>query len=178
VGDHITRSADIRVLAATNVDIRQAVAEGRFREDLLYRINVIQIDLPPLRDRADDIPQIAERLLAHFGKQNRKPGLQFNDDAIYALKSYQWPGNVRELRNVIERAVILSRGEIVTSDQLRLGAVQTSNVPRFGDPIPLEMVEELHVRGVLSNTPSIEKAAEILGMDTVTLWRRRKKYGI
>jgi len=178
VGDHQTRTADIRVLAATNIDLGQAVLEGRFREDLLYRLNVIQIEMPPLRERVDDIPKLADRLLAHFARQNRKPGLAFDAGAVRALRNYNWPGNVRELRNVIERAAILARTHIISAEHLLLTPAATSTLPRFGDPIPLEQVEELHIRGVLSNTPSIEKAAEILGMDTVTLWRRRKKYGI
>jgi len=178
VGDHVTRTTDIRVLAATNIDLGQAVAEGRFREDLLYRLNVIQIELPPLRERADDIPKLAEHPLNYFARQNRRWALQFTPDALGALQNYRWPGNVRELRNVIERAAILSRGQTISVEHLLLDSAQVNRVPRFGDPISLEQVEELHIRGVLSNTSSIEKAAEILGMDSVTLWRRRKKYGI
>jgi len=178
VGDHVTRTTDIRVLAATNVDLRQAVAEGRFREDLLYRLNVIQIDLPPLRERSEDIPKLAERLLAFFAHQNRRWALQFTPDALRALQNYRWPGNVRELRNVVERAAILSRGQTISPEHLLLDSAPANSIPRFGDAISIERVEELHIRGVLSNTSSIEKAAEILGMDTVTLWRRRKKYGI
>lgn len=178
VGDHLTRTADLRLLAATNVDLRQAVAAGRFREDLLYRLNVIQIDLPPLRERAEDVPRLAERLLAHFASQNRKPGLRLTPDALSALRGYAWPGNVRELRNVLERAAILCRGDTVGVEHLLLSPGIVPAVPQIGDLLPLERVEELHIRGVLSTTPSIEKAAEILGMDTVTLWRRRKKYGI
>jgi NtrC-family two-component system response regulator AlgB len=178
VGDHLTRRADLRVIAVTNADLQRMVAEGRFREDLLYRLNVIQIELPPLRERSEDIPRLSQALLAHLASQNRKPALRLTDDAVRALRNYPWPGNVRELRNVIERAVILCRGELVEPEHLLLGTAQTNTVPRFGDPIPLERVEELHIRGVLSVTPSIDKAAEILGMDTVTLWRRRKKYGI
>jgi NtrC-family two-component system response regulator AlgB len=178
VGDHVTRASNIRVVAATNADLQKAVAEGRFREDLLYRLNVIQIDLPPLRERSEDIPRFSGQLLAHFARQNRKPGLRFSDEALQAMKHHTWPGNVRELRNAVERAVILSRGDVVHVEHLSLGPAQAGALPRFGDPITLERVEELHIRGVLSSTPSIEKAAEILGMDTVTLWRRRKKYGI
>lgn len=179
VGDHLTRTADLRVLAATNVDLRQAVAAGHFREDLLYRLNVIQIDLPPLRERAEDVPRLAERLLAHFAGQNRKPGLRLTPQALAALRGYAWPGNVRELRNVLERAAILCQGDIVGVEHLLLSSTAVASpTPQLGDPLPLDRVEELHIRGVLSTTPSIEKAAEILGMDTVTLWRRRKKYGI
>ena len=178
VGDHVTRQADLRVLAATNADLQQAVAAGAFREDLLYRLNVITIEIPPLRERVEDIGPLAEGLLAHFAVQNRKPLMRFGEDAIRALRNYAWPGNVRELRNVVERAAILCRGPVVGVENLLLGSMPVSTAPRLGDPIPLERVEELHIRGVLSHTPSIEKAAEILGMDTVTLWRRRKKYGI
>ena len=178
VGDQLTRTADIRVLAATNIDLQLAVAQGRFREDLLYRLNVIPIEIPPLRQRVEDIPRLAERLLAHFARQNRKPALSFSQEALNALRNYSWPGNVRELRNAIERAAILCRGDVVGVEQLLPEPASVSTHPRLGDPIPLEQVEELHIRGVLSETPSIEKAAAILGMDTVTLWRRRKKYGI
>ena len=178
VGDHLTRQADLRVLAATNADLQQAVVRGAFREDLLYRLNVITIEIPPLRERMDDIIPLAERLMAHFARQNRKPPIAFSDDAVRAMRNYHWPGNVRELRNVVERAAILATDRLVDVAQLLPTSVPVSTAPRFGDPIPLEQVEELHIRGVLANTPSIEKAAEILGMDTVTLWRRRKKYGI
>ena len=178
VGDHVTRTADIRVLAATNSDLTAGVAQGRFREDLFYRLNVIHIEVPPLRERSDDIPTLAMRLLNHFARQNRKPALRLTEDALLALRNYSWPGNVRELRNVIERGAILARGEVVGVDQLMLGPAPVSVVPRFGDPIKLEQVEEMHIRAILASTTSIEKAAEILGMDTVTLWRRRKKYGL
>jgi NtrC-family two-component system response regulator AlgB len=182
VGDHVTRTADLLVLAATNVDLAQAVAAGRFREDLLYRLNVIQIDLPALRERAGDVPKLAERLLAYFGRQNRKPGLHLTPEAVAALRGYVWPGNVRELRNVLERAAILARGDTVAPEHLLLsanaGAAAAATLPQLGDAIAMERIEELHIRGVLAHTPSIERAAEILGMDTVTLWRRRKKYGI
>ena len=178
VGDHVTRTADVRVIAATNTDLPKAVAEGRFREDLLYRLNVIEIDLPPLRERVEDIPRHAKQLLAYFARQNRKPGLRFDDEALAVLRTHPWPGNVRELRNAVERAVILCRGELVGADHLSLGAAPPQALPRFGDPITLERVEELQIRAILANTPSIETAAQVLGMDTVTLWRRRKKYGI
>jgi two-component system, NtrC family, response regulator AlgB len=179
VGDPITRVADVRVITATNVDLEKAVVEGRFREDLLYRINVIQIEIPPLRQRPEDIVAMAEGMLLHFARQHRKPTLSLSDPARAALRSYAWPGNVRELRNVIERAAILGRGEQVAPEHLMLA--QTSAppaMPMIGDPVSLEKLEELQIRAILATTPSIEKASQILGMDTVTLWRRRKKYGI
>ena len=165
------------VITATNVDLEKAVAEGRFREDLLYRINVIQIEIPPLRQRPDDVVQMAERMLIHLSRQHRKKATALSDDAKAALRAYQWPGNVRELRNVIERAAILCPVEEVGSEHLMLQGKTTPNplaALGIGDPIPLEKLEELHIRAILSTTPSIEKAAQTLGMDTVTLWRRRK----
>ncbi|HEX4795014.1 MAG TPA: sigma-54 dependent transcriptional regulator [Humisphaera sp.] len=182
VGDPATRVADVRVISASNVNLEQAVAEGRFREDLLYRINVIRIDLPPLRERPDDVIAMAEGMLLHLARQHRRPATGFSDQAKAELRSYRWPGNVRELRNVIERAAILCRAEQVGPEHLMLSPASMQNRPTasaaIGDPIPMEKVEELHIRAVLASTPSIEKASQILGMDTVTLWRRRKKYGI
>ena len=182
VGDHTTRTADVRVITATNVDLEQAVREGRFREDLLYRINVIQIEIPPLRDRPDDVVQMAERMLLHFTRHHRKGAVRFNDDARMALRIYAWPGNVRELRNVVERAAILCQGETVDIDHLLLSPGQANptrtSFPAIGDPIPMKRVEELHIRAVLSTTPSIEKASQILGMDTVTLWQAEKVWDL
>jgi len=181
VGDPTTRVADVRVITATNVDLEKAVSEGRFREDLLYRINVIQIEIPPLRQRSEDIVGMAERMLVFLSRQHRKTTITLSDAAKGSLKAYHWPGNVRELRNVMERAAILCPAEHVAPEHLMLGggSVPIAHaVPAIGDPIALEKLEELHIRAVLATTPSIEKAAQVLGMDTVTLWRRRKKYGI
>jgi NtrC-family two-component system response regulator AlgB len=179
VGDHATRKADVRIISATNADLEAAVAAGRFREDLLYRLNVIQIEIPPLRQRPGDMAPIAERLLASFLEQGKRAPVGFSPAAREALCQYAWPGNVRELRNVIERAVILCRGERIEPQHLGLGtASPPPTSTTIGDPIPLERVEELHIRAVLASTKSIDEAAKVLGMDTVTLWRRRKRYGI
>jgi NtrC-family two-component system response regulator AlgB len=149
---------------------------------LFYRINVIQIDIPPLRDRPNDVVQMAERMLGHFKLQHGRTAVTLTDEARQALQTYAWPGNVRELRNVMERAAILCNDEAVGVEQLRLApggmgaaAVRPAGI---GDYVPMEKIEELHIRAVLANTPSIEKASQILGMDTVTLWRRRKKFGM
>ena len=179
VGDHTPRKADVRVIAATNVNLEDAVKAGTFRQDLLYRLNVIQIVIPPLRERPDDIAPMAETLLAYFAKQNRKPALRLSDDARTALRHYAWPGNVRELRNVVERAAILCSGDEVIPQQLLLETATAAPAPvRIGDPVPMEKIEELHICSVLASAKSIEEAAKILNMDTVTLWRRRKKYGV
>jgi two-component system, NtrC family, response regulator AlgB len=177
VGDHTTRTADVRVITATNVDLEAAVRAGQFREDLLYRIKVIQLDIPPMRERPEDATQMAQRLLVHFARQHRKPAARFSEAAGAALRAYAWPGNVREIRNVVERAAILCHGETVDVGHLMLEPGRSS-LPAVGDAVTLDRIEELHIRGVLSTTPSIEAAAQILGMDSVTLWRRRKKYGI
>ncbi|HZK80544.1 MAG TPA: sigma-54 dependent transcriptional regulator, partial [Humisphaera sp.] len=158
VGDHVTRTADLRVITATNVDLEKAVREGRFREDLLYRINVIQIEIPSLRQRPGDVVEMAERMLVHFTRQHRKTVARFSDDARAALRAYAWPGNVRELRNVVERAAILCQGDVVGIEHLLLSAAPapsgaTSRYPAIGDPIPMKKIEELHIRAVLSSTP-------------------------
>jgi NtrC-family two-component system response regulator AlgB len=179
VGDQTTRTADVRMIAATNVDLRAAVARGEFREDLWYRLNVVALEPPPLRQRTEDIGSLAETLLAYLGKQNRKPALRLSPRALSALREYPWPGNVRELRNAVERAAILCTTDTVEAEHLFNQRLPSDpNLPQIGDPIPMEKVEELHIRRVLAATPSIDKASAILGMDTVTLWRRRKKYGI
>jgi NtrC-family two-component system response regulator AlgB len=180
VGDPVTRKADVRVVAATNIDLEEAVRAGRFRQDLLYRLNVIEVTLPPLRERREDIPGLAQGLLAHFGRKDPRVARDFLPAAVHALQAYDWPGNVRELRNVVERAAILCRADYVSNEHLLLGAGNTgaATAPAIGDRLPLEKVEELHIRGVLATTRSIDEAATVLGMDTVTLWRRRKKYGI
>ena len=179
VGESRTRRADVRLVTATNVDLEAAVREGRFREDLLYRINVVQIDLPPLRDRPEDIPGLAERFLHELAR--RRPILGFTDAALAALTSYRWPGNVRELRNVVERAVILCDADRVGIEHLpeALGRPPAEPVAvAVGDLVTLDRVEELHIRRVLAVSRSLQEAAEVLGIDLVTLWRRRKKYGI
>lgn len=178
IGDPVTRRSDVRVIAATNTDLHQAVTEGRFREDLFYRLNVISIVLPPLRERSEDIGPLAQRFLAFFGRQSHRPFLSFTRAALEALRGYDWPGNLRELHNAVERAVILCQKEKVDIDCLPDSLIPSKKVPSIGDPVALEKIEELHVRRVLAASKSLQEAAEVLGMDQATLWRRRKKYGI
>jgi NtrC-family two-component system response regulator AlgB len=113
VGDPVTRRADVRILAATNQNLEDMVRDGRFREDLLYRLNVITLHLPPLRERREDILTLADRFLARFVKEYARPARGFSDEAREALLSYRWPGNIRELRNVVERASIICPQELV-----------------------------------------------------------------
>jgi len=176
VGDSVTRRADVRVISATNADLDGAVRDGRFREDLYYRLNVVQIEVPALRERPDDIIPIAERLLAFFDRGRKIVG--FTDEAVAALRSYRWPGNVRELRNVIERAVILCRGERIGVEHLPANFAPQERSAAVGDSISLDQLEEAHIRRVLAATKSLDEAAEVLGIDSATLYRKRKKYGI
>jgi NtrC-family two-component system response regulator AlgB len=180
VGDHKTRKADVRILAATNVNLEDALKAGRFREDLLYRIKVIEITLPPLRERPEDALRLAERLLTHLGRRIGKAFTGFTEAAKQAIRDYNWPGNVRELRNVVERASILCRGESVGPEDMLLTISPRSPASSagIGEMLTLEQLEERHIRAVLAATASLDEAARILGMDSVTLWRRRKRYGI
>ena len=176
VGDPVTRRADVRLVTATNIDLEQSVKVGSFREDLLYRINVVQIDLPPLRDRPEDVVDLSERFLNEFRAGRNLVG--FTSEALAALSGYDWPGNVRELRNVIERAVILCQVERIGLEHFPANFSPREIPINVGDPISLDKLEELHIRRVLARTRSLDETAQVLGIDTATLWRRRKKYGI
>jgi len=178
LGDLETRKANIRVLAATNIDLESAVKTGRFREDLFYRLDVVEIVIPPLRDRREDIVPLAEGLLAFFARQNHRRILGFAEEASEALKNYEWPGNVRELRNAIERAVLLCTDDRVGIHHFPLKLKPLERVPGAGDLVTMEELERTHIRRVLALSASIEEACRILGMDSVTLWRKRKKYAL
>ena len=177
VGENRTRHADVRVIAATNRDLDADVAAGRFRQDLLFRLNVIEIDCPALRDRTEDVIPFARRFLAFFAHANNRPLPELTPQAEAALAGYAWPGNVRELRNVIERAVILFPARTLGVEALpeRIAA-HASRVPRLGGDFSLEDVEREHVLRVLARTPTLDDAARILGIDVSTLYRKRKKF--
>jgi two-component system, NtrC family, response regulator AlgB len=182
VGESLTRQADVRMICATNADLERAVKSGRFREDLLYRIQVVQIDLPPLRQRPEDVVDLAERFSAELSG-GRSPGI--SEPAVAAIRGYRWPGNIRELRNVIERALILSQGQRIGVEHLPVvlaagspAAVESGAPTYAGDLVSLDKLEEIHIRRVLARTKSLEEAADVLGIDVATLWRRRKKYQI
>ncbi len=178
LGDPVTRHANVRVIAATNSDLNAAVREGRFREDLYYRLNVVRIVLPPLRERIEDIGPLAERLLAFYGRQRHRTALGFTEEALEVLRRYRWPGNLRELHNVVERAAILCGQDRVGVECFPEDLIPRERTASIGDPVPLEKIEELHIRRVLATSKSLQEAADVLGMDQATLWRRRKKYGI
>ncbi|MBV9491511.1 MAG: sigma-54-dependent Fis family transcriptional regulator [Verrucomicrobia bacterium] len=176
VGDPHSRKADVRVIAATNRNLGEAVAAGRFREDLFYRLNVISITLPPLRERATDIPRLAARHLAFFARQTGKRVDGFSDQARAVMQGYTWPGNLRELRNVIERAVILGSGPLIGVEDLAIWPVhKESSEVRVGAQVSLETIENAHIRQVLAQSRTVDEAAEVLGIDPATLYRRKKK---
>ncbi len=179
VGEVETRRADVRIIAATNVDMEAAVRAKTFREDLFYRLNVVDITVPPLRERREDIQPLTERILAFFVRQNHRRILGLTDDALWVLQAYDWPGNIRELHNAIERAVLLCNEDRIGVEHLPVKlAPATVPMPNIGDLVSLDKIEEMHIRRVLGAARSLEEAAAILGIDSVTLWRRRKSYGI
>jgi NtrC-family two-component system response regulator AlgB len=179
VGDPVTRRANVRIIAATNHDLGAMVKEGRFREDLLYRLNVIAIKMPPLRERIEDLAKLAERFLLRYTASYRRPARGFTKAALDAIQAYAWPGNIRELQNVIERAVILCGGEEVDVDLVSIAdSVERKARPRIGDPLSLEDVERSHIQGVMATSASLDAAAKVLGIDVSTLYRKRKEYGL
>lgn len=178
IGDFRTRTADVRVLAATNVGLEEAVKENRFREDLFYRLNVVQLVMPPLRERPEDVVPLAEHLLAFFGRAHHRSFLGFTEEAKAALRQYRWPGNLRELRNAVERATILAPADVIGVEQLPETMGQSKLAGAFGAPITLQEVEEQHIRRVLATAKTLQEAADTLGIDQATLWRKRKQYGI
>ncbi len=179
VGDQHTRKANVRIIAATNVDLESAVASGRFREDLYYRLNVIQITLPSLAERSGDVEEIAGNMLAFFNAQNHKAIQGFSPEVLRIFRDYGWPGNIRELRNVVERAVILCTTAVI-GEELLPETIASTLPPqiKIGDRITLETLEELHIRRVLASTSSVQESAEVLGIDKATLWRKRKQFGL
>jgi two-component system, NtrC family, response regulator AlgB len=177
VGETRTRRADARVVAATNRDLERDIQEGRFRQDLLFRINVIEVKVPPLRERGEDILPLARRFLSFFGRSASRPAPALSVEAEAALLGYAWPGNVRELRNAMERAVILWPAQRLGLEALPETIIaHTTTGPRLGGDHSLEAIEREHVERVLSRTPTLEDAARVLGIDASTLWRKRKKY--
>jgi two-component system, NtrC family, response regulator AlgB len=180
LGEAKPRRANVRVIAASNRNLEQAVKEGRCREDLFYRLNVIALALPPLRERRADLPAIAAGYLRFFAAQCGKRIESFSEAALGALLAHGWPGNLRELRNVVERSVILGTGPQIDlpdlPDHVR-AAVHQSPAPRVqvGALVTLEELEKEHIRLVLDRTTTQEEAARVLGIDPATLYRRRKK---
>jgi NtrC-family two-component system response regulator AlgB len=178
LGESKTRRANVRTVAATNRDLEEHVQKGFFREDLLYRLNVIDLQLPPLRERPEDILGLAQRFLVFFAKAARRQPPQLSKTAEDALLSYAWPGNIRELRNAIERAVILWPAQVIEPQAFpsHISDHAAASGAQLGGDFSLEDIEREHINRVTARTPTLEEAAAILKIDASTLWRKRKKY--
>ena len=179
VGETQTRRADVRVISSTNRDLGRAIKEGKFREDLYYRLNVMALQLPPLRERPLDLEHLAGTHLRFFARQSGKPIRDFSPEAKSAMRRYSWPGNLRELRNAIERAVILSSGPLIEVWHLAEIIASPGTGPEameVGGSVTLAGLGDEHIRRVLARTARLEDAAEILGIDVATLYRKRRKW--
>ncbi len=179
IGEAKTRRANVRLISATNRNLEEAIKEGRFREDLFYRLNVISIGIPPLRERLADLQNIAEGYLRFFARQCGKRLKGFSREAAQALRQYPWPGNLRELRNVVERAVILAGTDEIDlpdlPEKLSQSPAPDSNGVQVGAPVSLEALDNEHISRVIQQAATMEEAAKTLGIDPATLYRRRKK---
>jgi DNA-binding NtrC family response regulator len=182
VGGSKPISVDVRIIAATNRPLEAIVTEGTFREDLYHRLNVVQIDLPPLRDRTVDVPLLAMEFLRRFARQNGKDLRGFTDAAIEVLSRYHWPGNVRELENVVLQAVVLAKSSLIDASDLPrriteakavLGAASAALADQLGEPEKQILVNALRQHG-----GNIKRTAEILQISRTTLYAKLKKYEI
>lgn len=176
VGSNRTITVDVRVIAATNRDLMMLIRSGEFRQDLYYRLNVINITIPPLRERGEDVAELSRHFLRKYGQKLSKDISGFTDEALEALAGYHWPGNVRELENIIERAVILCESGKITSDDLSVPSVPLSKEAADSS---LEKMEKEHILKVLEESGGNQsKASQTLGIDRKTLYLKLKKYGI
>jgi len=179
VGEALPRRADVRVIAATNRDLAAEVKAGRFREDLFYRLNVIAVTLPGLRDRTADLRRLADSARRYFGSRAGKGDIKFSQAVSDALAGYPWPGNLRELRNVIERAVILAPGDTIElADLPEEFSAARSQASAVGARVTLEQLEAEHIRRILASSRNLDEAARVLGIDPATLYRKRSKLGL
>ncbi len=173
VGESHTRQVDVRVLAATNKNLDEALKEGTFREDLFYRLNGVRLKLSPLRERPEDVPLLIEHFIKKYSKD---APLEVSAEAMKVLRGYRWSGNVRELENVMQRAILVARNGVI--ERAHLPEEFLAAAQRADHTLTLEELEKLHITRVLQQAQDYQKAAEILGIDPATLWRKRKKYGL
>jgi DNA-binding NtrC family response regulator len=178
LGARKTQPVNVRVIAATNKDLATLVGKELFREDLYYRLNVLSVQLPPLRERGDDLLLLVEHFLAKFAKEMGATRLCFGDEALAALRGYEWPGNVRELENLMQRLVVMAESETVAVADLP-APMRLQHLGGSGYNRPLAAVEAEHIRHVLANVKgNRSRAAQILGIDRKTLRDKLKRYGI
>ena len=174
VGEHKTRRSNVRVIAATNRNLMEAVCAKKFREDLYYRLNVISVTLPPLRERACDLDQFTGVYLKFFSLRSGKKIKSLSSAAMEKTRHYHWPGNLRELRNVIERAVILSSGDRIEPCDL-MEPIEEDHGIRLGAQVSLETIRNEHIRRVMNSCRTVKAAAEALGIDPTTIYRHRPR---
>ena len=178
VGGSDAVDIDVRIIAATNRDLRKAVADGQFREDLFYRLNVIPILLPPLRDRREDIPLLIEHFLEHLSVETDREIEGVSADALAALMRHDWPGNVRELRNVLERGMVIAKDKLIQTEDLGLSA-GAIRLEAYDPSLTLDEVERRHITTVLQHSGgNVTQAARTLAIDRVTLYNKIRKYGL
>jgi DNA-binding NtrC family response regulator len=179
VGSSTTRKVDVRVLSATNADLHVEVAQGRFRQDLLFRLNTVEIHLPPLRDRREDIAPLAEYFLRQHSERYRRPAVTFTPQALDALREHNWPGNVRELDHVVERALLMSTSNVVTAFDLALQPTSDGRLSSRLEEMSLEEAERILITKALARFEgNANRAAEALGLSRSALYRRLQKYGL
>jgi DNA-binding NtrC family response regulator len=178
VGSSTTRRVDVRVLAATNADVNAEVAAGRFRQDLLFRLNTIEIHLPPLRERREDILLLAHHFLRGYAQRYRKTISGFDPAATQSLREHPWPGNVRELDHAVERGVLLSTGPLVHAADLGLRAPASAGSPRLEEMSLDEVERHLIQRTLARHDSNVSQAAKALGLSRSALYRRLQKYGL
>jgi two-component system, NtrC family, response regulator AlgB len=179
IGDADPPSLDVRIIAATHRDLEAEVAAGRFRDDLFFRLNVVTIALPPLRERQEDLATLTDHILAWLAARHRRGTIRVSTDTRPLLAGYLWPGNHRELVNVLERAVILSPGDTITPEHLPDQLLAHPPRPSAGtrtNTLSLEELERQHIEQVLADSETLEEAATRLGINPTTLWRKRKRY--
>jgi len=186
LGEVVERRSDVRIIAATNRRLEDDVAAGRFREDLFFRLDVIALTVPPLRDRSEDVLALAQHYLRFYERTQGRHSLAFSPRCERALVAHRWPGNLRELRNAVERAVILSAATVLEPEDMSLSPrpeaaprpIAGDEPPRLGDLCSLEQIEREHIARVITRSPSLDAAARTLGIDPTTLQRKRKRYGL
>ena len=177
VGSSKTLRADVRIISATNADLKNEVTTGRFREDLLFRLNTIEIHLPPLRERREDIPLLARHFLAHLNQRYRKSIAGLEEPALQAMLNHDWPGNIRELNHVLERAVLMAQGSTIKTSDLGLHASRDDG--RRLEDMNLEDVEKWLIKKTLARFEgNASKAAESLGLSRSAFYRRLQRYGL
>jgi len=189
VGLNEIKRADVRIIAATHRNLEDMIKEGKFREDLYYRLRVISINIPPLRERPEDITDLVGHFIDKYSDKNKKEISHVSKDALDILLSYKWPGNVRELENAIERAVAMSKSmilypedfppEIIGSVKNEIKVFQEGDSPKTNPKLTLDELEKVYILSVLKDVNyNKSRASEILGIDRVTLYRKVKRYGI